>query len=203
MAYATDDSASEENTGSARILGSSVCSRLLLGHGAAHEDPLDDDDPATPLEEVRHRAHANVRPERDPADAQTSRWLADPAVPDAGLGHDQPGRLGVVAELLAQRPHVGAQVGGLGSVPLTPHLPQEPLVGEELAWVRHQRLEQPVLGRRQVHLLAVAGDESPREVDLEVPEGHAPAAAGSSGCLRRIAARARASSSSIPNGFVT
>ena len=125
------------------------------------------------------------------------RAFGDPAVPDAGLGDDQLRRLRVVAELLAEGPHVGAQVGGLRAVPLAPDLAQEPLVGQELAGIRHERLEEPVLGGREVQRLAVARDEPPAEVDLERAVAHRRARAAPPGCARRIAARARASSSSI------
>ena len=41
VAYATEESASDEKTGSARIFGSSVCSRRSLGDRSADQHTLD------------------------------------------------------------------------------------------------------------------------------------------------------------------
>jgi hypothetical protein len=43
-------------------------------------------------------------------------------------------------------------------------------VRQELARIRDERLEQPVLGRREVHRLPAAADELPTQVHLEVGE---------------------------------
>ncbi len=41
VAYATDDKASDEKTGSARTFGSSVCSRRSLAHGTTDQHTLE------------------------------------------------------------------------------------------------------------------------------------------------------------------
>ena len=75
-------------------------------------------------------------------------------------------------------------------------------MGEQLARVGDERFEEQVLG-------GVSRNGSPSSVTSRRPRSissepnRIAGAGGSSGCARRIAARARASSSSIANGFVT
>ena len=110
---------------------------------------------------------------------------------------------GVVAELLAQLTDVDAQVVALGAVLRAPHLAQQQLLGEQLARVAHEQLEQRQLGAREVHRLAVARDAPAREVDLEVVDAHERRRGRSRAAPRRSVARTRASSSSVSNGLVT
>ena len=83
--------------------------------------------------------------------------------------------------------------------------PQQIAVGDDAARLVGQHAQQVVLGRRQVHLLPVADDLPPHQVDLDVagadvrrvrPESISTDA-------RRIALRMRASSSGALNGLVT
>ena len=71
-----------------------------------------------------------------------------------------------------------------------------------LPGMAHEQLEQRELGAGEVHGLAVAGDAPAGEVDLE--SSTRTTSAPGVGCgTRRSAARIRASSSSVSNGFVT
>src|SRR5689334_19817523 len=80
---------------------------------------------------------------------------ADPAVADAGLGDDE-ARIGsVVAQLAPELTHVDAQVVALRAVAATPHLAQEVLVGEQLAGLGRELLEQGELGPGEVHDVSV------------------------------------------------
>ena len=114
------------------------------------------------------------------------------------------GSRGVVAELLAQLADVHAQVVALGAVPGSPDLAQQVLLREQLARDGATSCSSSVeLGAREVHGLAVAASPAAGEVDLEVVDAdHGAARRGRCG-TRRNAARIRARSSSVSNGFVT
>ena len=79
---------------------------------------------------------------------------------------------------------------------------QEVLVGNHVAGVLRQHLQQPVLLGRQLQLLAVEIDVAPRKIDGQRPRTHDGLAAAPRD-WRRKAARARASNSAMPNGFTT
>ena len=96
--------------------------------------------------------------------------VADPPVAHAGLGQDQPGSARRVPELASDRPDVDAEIVALVRVPRPPHAAQQPLVGQELPRVGHERFEERVLGLGEVDPLAVEGHQLPPEVDLERPE---------------------------------
>ena len=161
VAYAFEESASEEKTGRARNFGSSWCSAFSEAIARPRSSRFRGPPPAT---RGASTCAGTAASSHERGDQRATRDLfGDPAVPDARLGHDQRRGLRVVAELLAQRSDVGAQVRRLGAVPLTPDLAQQPLMGEELAGVRDERLEQPVLRRGQAHLVRAARDEPLRE----------------------------------------
>src|SRR5580765_945657 len=80
---------------------------------------------------------------------------ADPAITDAGLGDDETGVGGVIAELPAQLTDVDAQVVALRSVPASPHAAQQVLVGEELPGLGDELVEQRELRLGQVDDVAV------------------------------------------------
>src|SRR5262245_22917668 len=96
----------------------------------------------------------------------------DPPIADPGLGQDQPRRGGTVRELAAQRTHVHPQVVALLRVAGTPYLPQQPLVGQQLARIRDERLQQRVLGLREMDRLAAERDQAATQVDLELAEAN-------------------------------
>ena len=74
-------------------------------------------------------------------------------------------------------------------------------MGEQLARVRDERLEQRVLRLREVHgPPRTVTSRRPRDLDVVERQGRGRRL---SGLARRIAARSRARTSSTPNGFVT
>src|SRR6266566_9055727 len=79
---------------------------------------------------------------------------ADPPVPDTRFGEDQRGCPGNLLQLLAEVRHVDAQVVALVRVALAPHLLQQPALGEQLAGVADEQVEQGELGGREVDRLA-------------------------------------------------
>src|SRR6266540_4207934 len=98
------------------------------------------------------------------------RTLGDPPVADARLGQDEGRRGRLVIELAPQGADVHAKVMTLLPVPAAPHLSQQPLVREELARVRDERLEQRVLGLREVNRPVRSGYQATRQIDLEFAE---------------------------------
>ena len=85
-----------------------------------------------------------------------------------GLGDEvaRPARLGL--ELAPHLRHEHAQVVRLVVVLGTPHLLQQLALGDELAAVAHEHLDEVPLGRREADLVAVAVHPLGREVDGEV-----------------------------------
>ena len=135
--------------------------------------------------------------------AQSGQLGGDEAVAHAGLGDEVAGMGAVGLELAAEVGEVDAEVVALGRRGRSPHVVEQLALGDELAGVANEHLEQLPLGRREADRLA-GGVEDPlgAEVDREVGGGddrspRRPMAA------RRTAARSRASSSSIPNGLAT
>src|SRR5262245_61365776 len=87
-----------------------------------------------------------------------ARLVGHEPVARAGLGHDDRGSRGVV-ELLAQVRHVDPQVLRLLLVARPPDALQQEAVGAEPAGVGGEHLDQRVFGAREVHGLAVPGDQ--------------------------------------------
>src|SRR3954447_9822107 len=73
----------------------------------------------------------------------------DEAVADAGFG-DEPGRGGILGELLAQLARVDAQVLRLTPVLRAPHLLEDRAVGEDTTGVASEEREEVELLRREV-----------------------------------------------------
>src|SRR5581483_7663129 len=98
-----------------------------------------------------------------------------------------PGMLGVGLELLAEASDINMEVVGLIAVLRSPHTLQQPMVGEHPVWIGDEHLEQFVLRRAEVDLLAADGNAAPPQVDLNVTS--AKDSTLEAGWLRRVAQR--------------
>src|SRR6266704_4674381 len=82
--------------------------------------------------------------------------LGRPAVPDAGLGEDPKRGRGVLLELLPQAGNEHPQIVALVQIAVAPDLLEQISVGEQLAGIGHEQLEQGELRRREVDGLSRA-----------------------------------------------
>src|SRR5919106_1084182 len=104
-------------------------------------------------------------------------WLGDPPVPEAGLGHDEARAAWVLAEFSPERPYVDTHVVGLILVAGPPDLREEPPVCQQLARVRHESLQQAILGGGEADPFPPQGDELTRQIHRELAEPeHGPVA---------------------------
>ena len=107
---------------------------------------------------------------------------------------------GVWFQLAAELRDVDAEVVRLGLVGGPPDLLEQLLLGDELAFVPDQHLQEMPLGGRETDGLPVGSRLLGGQVDREA-RGSTTGASGSRPLLRS-AARSRASSSFMPNGLV-
>ena len=122
-------------------------------------------------------------------------------MPGSVIRYRGPARFGF--ELAAQLGEVDPQVARVGVLRPAAHRGQQRPSGDELARVAQQDLEQLPLGRGQMDPAAVGVARRLRgQVDLDVADPR-PTPTGSAAAARRVAARSRASSSSMLNGLVT
>src|SRR5687767_12922214 len=76
------------------------------------------------------------------------------SIPQSPLGADIARLIWVIAELVPQAAHIYAQVVDLVDILSPPHLRQERPVGQHIARVANEVVQQLVLGGRQIHSLA-------------------------------------------------
>ncbi len=164
LAYATEDNASDENTGSARILGSSVCSSLPAGHGATHQDPLRD----TAVRGGRLRPSRPMLP----------RGLTSARCPRPPSGSPTPGSVTIISGACASSPSFlrSARTYVRRYVVSVPY-PWPQTLRRSHWWVRSlpgfatKASRSPYSVGVRWTCSPVAGDEASREVDLERAEG--------------------------------
>src|ERR1035438_8261691 len=89
------------------------------------------------------------------------------AVSDSGLREKVPRPGGIVFELLAELPHVHAEVLGLSGVGQPPHGEQDLFVSQDFPRVAHHRGEELVLRRREANLSPGEERETLVEVDAQ------------------------------------
>src|SRR6476469_9522361 len=111
--------------------------------------------------------------------------VSDEAVADAGLGDEDARAGGVFLQFAAQLVDVDAQILRLVAVFRAPDALEEHPLRQHLARLARQFEEQLPLGRRQMHLRAVARDGPPREIDRDGPR--ADDRIGRRGHLRSVA----------------
>jgi transposase len=91
----------------------------------------------------------------------------DKTIPDSAFGQNVLRVCRVLFDLLAQIGDIEPQVVRLIAVLRTPHLAQELLVGHHIPGILHQVVQQPILGRAQVHPFAVHQHLASGKVDLK------------------------------------
>src|SRR5262249_662759 len=94
--------------------------------------------------------------------------FGEQAIADAGLGEQVLRARRVLLELAPEMRHVDAQVVRLALRVGPPHLAQELALRHDPSGVAHQRGQEPVLDRAQVHLRALQEDAPPLHVDLRI-----------------------------------
>ena len=155
------------------------------------------------------RASSSFPPTTDPPSGRSAGGdLLDagpqrPAVADAGVGDDQARPRGIRLDLLAQLADEDTEHLEVVLVPRSPHVLEQPPVGQQLPGVTGERLQQRPLGAREPHG-AVATDRTDRfsRSISTSPSRKRPRCGGAAAPLRRSSARTRARNSSMPKGLV-